>query len=138
MYRNYTHDYRPVIEAVSKTILLNHGLEFSVDDYRTKRAHIRSSLRARLKTKLERDYGVRVLDVYLGRITFTKEINSLNLLRMLNGIYNEKASYDKQTNMTRAETQYKINVLKNEARLAIESAESRALNQVLKVKQVDR
>lgn len=118
-------------------MLLNHGLEFSIDDYRTKRSEIRRVLRDKLKAKLERDYSIRILDIYLGRITFTKEINQLNLLRMLNGIFNEKAAHDKQTNVTRAETAYKISLLRNEARLVVNSAQAKADNEVRRVEEVN-
>lgn len=127
-----------MIEAVTKTVLLNHGLEFSIDDYRTRRTYVRDSLRNRLKRKLEGEYGLRLLDVYLGRISFTKEINHLNLLRMLNGVFNEKATYDKQTNVTRAETQVRVNQLKNEAKLEYEYAQAKAINQVRKIQEVNR
>lgn len=138
MYRNFAGEYRPIIEAVSKTVLLNHGLEFSVEDYRTRRIEIRNYLRDRLKEKLETKYGIKLLDVYLGRIAFTSQINNLNLLRMLQGIYNEKASYDKQTNVTRAETWQLINKLKNEARYVVKSAQARAAHEVLKIEEVNR
>lgn len=57
---------------------------------------------------------------------------------MLNGIYNEKALYDKQTNVIRAETAVKRNVLQNEANFSIAAANAKASNEIQKIEEINK
>jgi hypothetical protein len=117
---------------------MNSGVAFSLDEYRKNRTEIRVFLREKLRATLESKYHVKMLDLYMGRIVFSRTIDNLNLLRMLNGIFNEQASYVKETNLIRAETNMKINELKNEVKYTIASAQSNAENQITKLGKINK
>lgn len=117
---------------------MNAGQQFSIDDYRTKRLRVRKHLKERLAKRLADDYSVVLFDLYLDKLQFTEEINQLNLKRMLNGIYNEKAVYEKQTVLTREETLLKTQALRNQATLILQTAELEANYTYLKMAQVSK
>lgn len=138
LYRNFGQDYESIIQRVTQSELMNHGLDFSLDEYRKNRTHIRKHLREVLKAKLEPNYHIHILDLYLSKITFSKEIDNLNLLRMTNGILNEKASYEKQTNVIQAETELMVQMLKNQARFMTQSANDNATFTLSKISETDK
>lgn len=136
-YRKFGNGYKKILHSICKSELLNFGLKFSIDDFRTNRVKIRTYLKEKLKQKLENEYLVDFFELYFDKIKFTSEINRLNLLRMLNGIYNERAVYDKQSNLTRAETELQVQIFKNKANEILEKAKTEANNLVIKKQETD-
>jgi len=97
-YRKFgIKDTELIIKSVFRSELMNQGLKFSVEDYRTKRVTIVKALREKLKERLKESYFINVINVFMDRLTFTQEINRLNLLVVLNGVYNEKALNEQQS-----------------------------------------
>ena len=138
LYTKFGPNYEDIIMSVSRSELMNAGQQFSIDDYRAKRLKVRKHLKERLAKRLAEDYSVILFDLYLDKLQFTDEINQLNLKRMLNGIYNEKAVYEKQTVVTREETLLKTQALRNQATLILQSAELEANYTYLKFAQVNQ
>ena len=116
---------------------MNEGQKFSIEDFKTKRSKIKEYLKEKLAARLKKDYLMDLFDLYFSDLKFTPEIDKLNLLRMLNGIYNEKAIYERITNVTIAETKLQIESIKNEARLILSQAEANAYNETLKKEKIN-
>ena len=104
-YRKFgVQDIQNIIKLVFRSELMNQGLTFSVEEYRTKRISIVKTLREKLKDRLKNDYFINVINVFMERLTFTQEINRLNLLVVLNGVYNEKAQNEQQSEFVNLNT----------------------------------
>lgn len=116
---------------------MNEGSKFSIVDYRTKRLHVRSYLKERIAKKLQDFYYVKLFDLYMDKLEFLKEINDLNLLVMLNGIYNEKEGAVKKEKVVVAETNNLVNSIKNEASLVLKTAELEANFTKIKIEEIN-
>ena len=104
-YRKFgIQDVQNIIKSVFRSELMNQGLKFSIEEYRTKRVSIVKNLREKLKERLKNDYFINVINVFMERLTFTQEINRLNLLVVLNGVYNEKAQNEQQSEFVNLNT----------------------------------
>ena len=66
---------------------------------------------------------------------FDKVINDLNLKRVMNDIYNEKAKYEKLTAITYKQTEVLVTVLQNKALEITENANNNGSYGVLKIEQ---
>ena len=91
----------------------------------------------KLKQRLSKDYSIDLFEIFFHQLTFPEEINNLNLLRVLNQIYNEKAMHEKQSNITAYQTNYLVRSIRNEAELALGKANLEANNTIVKTSQVD-
>ncbi|CAF0715865.1 unnamed protein product [Brachionus calyciflorus] len=136
-YRKFGKDYSNLLRSICQSELQILGQKFSIDTYRTSRLRVRSYFTENLKKRLENDYMISFFNLYMDTIKFTKEINRLNLVRVLTDISKEKAEHEKTTNLTVVETVRQVRFLKNQAKEIIESAKLKAKNQVLKMSQID-
>lgn len=131
MYRKFSDEYDKIIKNVIKSLILNEGQQFTINEYRTQRLNITTILKSKLEEQLKQ-YHMKLLNVYLLRINFDKLINNLNLKRVLNDIYNERAKHIKTIKLTVAETNLQINNYKNKAKYEIEYANCASNNVILK------
>jgi hypothetical protein len=122
-----------VINSVFRSELMNEGLKFSVEDYRTKRVTIVKTLREKLKERLKKDYFINVINIFMEKLTFTQEINRLNLLVVLNNVYNEKALNEQQSEYVNLNTKVMVNKIQNEASIVLETAEQDANYTIVEV-----
>ncbi len=136
-YRKFGLNYRPLIASVCQSELMNVGLKYSLNEYRTKRHEIKEHLKLKLKERLEKDYSINLFEIFFHKLTFPEEINNLNLLRVLNQIYNEKAMYEKQSSITTYQTNYLVRAIRNEAELAVGEANLVANNTIIKTSQIE-
>ena len=83
------------------------------------------------------DYGVKLHDLLMLQLKFTNRINLINLKRMIIGIENEEALYNKTSNMVRQETELMTKKLKNAAYLIRQEAELKGNNTILKIEQIN-
>lgn len=125
--------YQRLLLAVCRSELTNLGQQFSINDYRTRRIQIRVHLKEKLKKRLKNDYHINLLDLFFDDLKFGQQINELNLKRMINGLLNEEAEYHKTTGIVRAETEYLIKKLQNEAKLVVETAQTKSQNEIVKI-----
>jgi hypothetical protein len=135
LYRKFGPNYDGLIESICRSELMNFGQKFSIDDFRTKRLKITEYLNAKLRRKLEQEYSINLFGLYFDRLRFTDQINKLNLKRMINGILNEKAMYEKNYDVTVAETQLRVKQLKNQAELVLQKAKHKTENEIIKIEQ---
>ena len=129
-------DYRSLIVSVCRSELQILGQQYSIDDYRLKRVIIKSELKARIARRLSADYGIKLHDLLMQQLRFSRLINALNLKRMILGIQNEEAESTKTTNMIRKETEYLTNLYKNKAHLERQTAELVGNNTILRMDQI--
>ena len=118
---------------MARSAILNEGQKFSIQDYRSDRSKIYESLKVLLKQLFSKNHFY-LLNLYVKSISFGQEINSLNLKRVLNNIYNEKALYTKKIALTVAETELQINKYKNQVDFI--TANAKCLSQAI-VKEAD-
>jgi hypothetical protein len=137
LYRKFGDNFVPIVNRVITSELMNAGQIFSIEDFKTKRNNIKTYLKEKLTKRLKNDYQMNLFDLYFSDLKFTPEIDRLNLLRTLNGIYNEKAIYDRITNITIAETKLQIESIRNEARIILSQAEANAYNETLKKEKIN-
>lgn len=130
-YRKYGFHSKSIIQLVCLSEIQNIGQKFSIESYRTNRFYVQDFLRKQLKKRLENDYDIQFYDLYIHEIKFIDEINKLNLLKMLNGIYNEQAENQKITNLTIAETARLVRSMKNKAKEIVENAKANADNLII-------
>ncbi|RNA32575.1 hypothetical protein BpHYR1_038701 [Brachionus plicatilis] len=136
-YRKFGSDPESLIKSVCLSEIQNIGQKFSIESYRERRLNVRDFFRKQLKKRLENDYFIKFHNLYVHQIKFTKVINNLNLVRMLNGLYKEKAEYEKLTNLTIAETARVVRSVKNAAKEIVENAKANADNLILKKAKYD-
>lgn len=136
-YRNFGDNYKRLVLSVARSELMNTGQRFSIDDYRTRRVEVKNLLREKLSSRLKDDYMINLFDLYLNKLKFTSQINKLNLLRVLNGIFNEKEQYHKESNMTVQETNCQINRIRNNALEELETANIKANLTISKIAKTD-
>lgn len=127
--KNHTN----LLRSVMRSEIMNDGLKFSIEDFRTKRAFIVKSLREKVVKRLKNDYFINVLSVFMEKISFTEKINSLNLLVVLNGVYNEKAFNEQQSEFVSLKTKVMVNKIQNEAKLELQKADLVANYTVIEV-----
>jgi hypothetical protein len=118
---------------VCRSELLNHGQKFSLTDYKEKRVEVKKYLKEKLSQRFEKDYGILLNDIFIEQITFEKVINDLNLKRILNDIYNEKAEYEKDVALIFKETEFEIKKLQDQALAISKMAEHNGTNEILKI-----
>lgn len=107
--------------SVCKSELQILGQKFSIDDYRIKRIEIKRYFKEKIIERLKMD-GLKLHDLLMLQLRFTNRVNSVNLKRMIVGIQNEEAVYNKTSQMIRQETEYQTEILKNKAKLERETA----------------
>jgi len=140
LYRTLGSSYVPTIYNVCKSEMINLAHEFSIVDFRTRRAYIKTYLKKGINKKLKEKYGINLFDVFLEQIQFDKTINNINLKNVMNDIYNEKAMADKDTAVAYQETKVIVKRLQNEARAVTSVAKLNSTYEVLKIEkaQYDR
>ena len=118
---------------------MNYGLKFSIEEFRTKRSFIVKSLREKVIKRLKNDYLINVISIFMEKISFTEQINSLNLLVVLNGIYNERAYNEQQSEFVNLKTKVMVNKIQNEAKFELQKADQLANYTVIEIakKQAD-
>jgi hypothetical protein len=127
LYRKFEYDYQNVIQRVARSAVLNEGQQFTIIDYRSERAKIYRILQIKLK-QIFKDNHLTFLNLFVSSINFGKQINELNLKRVLNDIYNEKAKYTKQIALIWAQTDVLVNDFKNQARFILANATYSSVN----------
>jgi hypothetical protein len=90
-----------------------------------------------MERRLLNDYGIKLHDLLMLQLQFTNRINLINLKRMIIGIENEEALYNKTSNMVRQETELMTKKLKNAAHLIRQEAELKGNNTILKIEQIN-
>jgi hypothetical protein len=90
-----------------------------------------------MERRLLNDYGVKLHDLLMLQLQFTKRINLINLKRMIIGIENEEALYNKTSNIVRQETELMTKKLKNAAYLIRQEAELKGNITILKTEQIN-
>ena len=133
MYRKFGINYIPIVNSVCRSELINLGQEFSIQDFREKRLALKHHFQQKLAKRLADDYGIDLFELYMEQISFQTEINNLNLKRVLNNIYNEKALHEKNISIILKHTEFLVNELRNQALLLSKSAELKSKYEVLKV-----
>lgn len=126
-------NYKPVIFNVCKSELINLSQEFSIVDFRTRRAYIKAYLTKGINKRLVEDYGINIFDIYLEQLKFDKLINEINLKNVMNEIYNEKALADKTVAVTYQETKVIVRELENKARAITSVAKLNSTFEILKI-----
>ena len=121
------------MNSVCRSELINLGQEFSIQDYRERRLVLKQYFQQKLTKRLGDDYGIDLFELYMEQVSFQTEINNLNLTRVLNNIYNEKALHEKNISIILKHTEFLVNEMHNEALLVSKSAELRSTFEVLKV-----
>ena len=137
IYRTFGTEFDPIVASVCRSELINAAQIFSIEDFRTKRLEIKTHLKKRLAKRLSDDYSMILFEFFVDSLSFTKEINRLNLLRTLNDIYNEKAVYEKLTNMTTEETRVQVEKIRNKASVVLSGATLNAQHVVVGRSQTD-
>lgn len=132
IFRKFGYNLQTILKTVCHSEIKNIGQNFSIKSYRTERPKVQDLFRKQLKQKLENDYFINLFELYILEIKFTNVINKLHLLQMLNGIYNEKAEYQRITNLTVAETSRLVRSVNNKAKEIVEDAKANADNLILK------
>ncbi len=117
--------------------MINLAQAFSIEDFRTKRASIKRTIKSRLTDRLKTDYGIRLFDIYLDSVKFDKVINDLNLKRVINDILNEKEEFVKEIELTYAETQVLVTDLNNKAAVLTENANNNATLGVMRAEKAN-
>lgn len=137
LYRKLGDQYRVTIYKVCLSSVINSAQEFSISQFRSNRNEIKNHIKSRLTTKLRDEYGIEVFDLYLKDIDFDRVINALNLKRIMNVIWNEKALADKKTAIIYAETDVLVVALRNEAFEITENANNKGEFEVMKIEQTN-
>ena len=123
-YRKFGQiEHGSLLKSIFRSELMNEGQKFSVEDFRTKRVEIVRTLKEKIKERLRKDYFINVINLFMDKLSFTQEINRLNLLVVLNGVYNEKAINEQQNEFVNLETRVMVNKIQNEAKLELEKAD---------------
>jgi hypothetical protein len=124
-YRNFGSDFESFIGNVAQSHILNFGQQFSIKNYRESRINVKNSMKESLKL-LFSNYSLNFFELYMDRLQFQTEINDINLLRVLNTVYNERAINDKTEAMIRQETHTQVSFINHSKDLILETAYAHA------------
>ena len=123
-YRKFgENNHTDLIKSVLRSELNNEGLKFSVEEYRTQRVKIIKVLREKITKRLKNDYHITVLNLFMEKLSFSNQINNLNLLVVLNNVLNEKAANEQQSEFVNLQTNVMVNKIQNEAQLELQKAD---------------
>lgn len=137
LYRNHGTNYQKVIHNVCKSEILNQAQTFAINDYRRKRPEIKEFIKEKVRDKLEKNYGLKLFNLYMNELVFDKSINEINLKNVLNSVLNEKAVYDKNTAIAEVETQRLVKEYNNLARIVYVGATLNGTYEIIKPANVE-